>query len=801
MLKSKTDRTSVLLTREVYERVTASPEVRQLCTAIAATTDDAVKQRLKGQLQAVIWMAEQPADCVRPKKDTARPNGLCMHDLDHLKEPPQTVYEQQIRPHIAELGIVLVHTSPRREGLRIITLLPEGWTPEECQIWVAQKCGLAEYRDPAVTDYSRLGYVVSDEMHLYLDHERLWWRHTEQPFITTDPRPATAVVREPTLFAEAEVPAVNERTLVPVPNCEVPTMYQGQIPYAVLVPRIISHLGGLPTSFGNRHQGFKEIAKALASVMDYQPAIVLHYLEPYRAQADQVPGFAFSVAELRELVAWVCRAENRNRSGALRREVRQAIVEANSQQASANSQQPTTDGQQPTTDGNEDETDDENLLAAFTHRQLVMPRMPAGLATVVSIYPPGYRPQIALSTLPTLMFLADGVKYDDLTGNERTLQSHLVVVGNPSSNKGWVVKTTELLLQSQMERERQELLKLEENRKELRRAARSGSRRGGGDTVQEYEAEVRVLPPATSVTEYMRLQSRAGDQSLLMYTPEISNITAACGSGSWADLRTVFREGWDGDYHGQMRATETSWSGRVRVRLCVMAAGTPGQAFGYRGPDGRWRQGFYQSKEDGLASRLFIVYMPNVMGEELVRKKRYTDAQLAEIERMTLKLESEQGHLMARRLEKTMREWTEEMRQITLRVGGGLIDEFRKRSALNGLACGYLAYLLEGRKDNRTVSEWARYCADLCLQNLLLAYADQENNGASLMPNAVAHRWPVRDLLASLPETFTLQMVKAVRQQQGKGDNVKSLLNRLVCEGLVEYVDKGSGIYQKTNKK
>lgn len=799
LIKSRTATKAALLDAASYEALINDPAQCELSQRILTETDPERQQQLKSTLPAVIWMARCPADGHRPKKDEAVPSGLCFHDLDHLDEDPRLVYEKRIKPLVEELAIGLVKLSARGNGLHLVSLVPDGWTPQQTQVWVAAKCGLSKYRDTAVTDLSRLSYVSSQAMHLYYNRELLWTDDADDPFVCLEnppridqPKPAqastTTTVASTTTQAEASsaqtvasATAQDEASTTPA-AAQIPKMYDNQVDYEQLVARIIDHYGGVPRSFGGRHEAFKKFAFALASIMDYSAAVVMHYLEPYRRLVDTVPGQPFGEAELRELVVYACQKRTYSQS----REVRQALVECRSMMPKAEEAEgETVDSEE------EEELDADNFLQQFTHRELKMPKLPGALELLVSIAPSYYRESMALCAMSPLMFLADRVTYEDLTGNERFLSNHTVLVGPASTSKGKIIHQTELLLKHQIERENVELDKVEKNKQEIRQAERSRSSK----TVKEYEPELRILPPATSVNEYLRIQKRAGLRSLFMYTPEISNITAACGSGAWADLRTCFREGWDGDYHGQLRSTSNSFSGRVRLRLCVLAAGTPGQAFGYRETSGRWKSGFYQDKENGLASRLMIVYMPSIIGEKRVYWRKHTPDQLQKIENMTLRLETETGKLLAPRMRKTMERWYDEMCDISLRVGGGIIDEARKRAAVQGLACGYMAYLLEGRKDNNVVCNWARYCADICLRNYILAYVGQENNGASLMPTS--HGVQIQDLLSLLPDEFTIQQVRDVRRSQGKSDNVKSLLSRLVAEGLIENVGKKSGIYRK----
>jgi len=804
------ERTSTLLNRERYEQIISSPQQQALSDRILHETDEKKQDKLKSQLAAVMWMAKYPADSHRPKKSDAVPSGLCFHDFDHLEKDPKLVYEEQIKPHIEELGIGIVKLSARGNGLHVISLVPDGWTTEQTQIWVAEKCGLAKYRDRACIDLSRLAFVSSWGMHLYYEPKTIWDDRTRMDPHPADP-PLTLPQREGAADARESVLGGTKGSVqgggsgsgaghdasvanaVQVPT-SIPLMYDASVSYAELVPRIIDHYGGLPRSFGGRHEAFKKFAFALASVMDYDAHVVMHYLQPYQQQVDTVQGHPFSVDEVHELVLYACQKKTFSQS----REVRQALVECRPNVASNDrpEAEEEANSEAAADEGDESEEEITDFLAQLTKRPRKMPKPPGELATLVALAPDPYREAMAMAAMSPLMTLADGVTYEDLMSNQRFLASHTVIVGPPSTNKGKIIRQTELLLDRQLKREEEETKKVEANKKEIRAAERSNSTR----EVKEYEPEVRILPPATSINEYLKIQHRAGEQTLFMYTPEIANMAQACNSGSWADLRNCFREGWDGDYHGQLRSTTNSFSGRVRLRLNVLSVGTPGQAFGYRERNGRWKSGFYESKENGLASRLMIVYMPCIIGERLMKWKKLSVEELSRVEKMTLMLETETGELFAKRLHNTMLRWNEEMRLLTLRVGGGIIDEGRKRAAVNGLACGYLAYLLEGRKDNVVVSNWARYCADLCLRNYLLAYVGQENNGAALMPNASNHTAPIQDLLSALPETFTIRQAVEIRLKQGKSENLKSLLSRLTKEGLIESMGKKSGIYRKVKK-
>jgi len=203
--------TTVPATVEGFYQRTDSEKTGRICSELA----DLWEQKNRGELKADEYKKlkdEKKRGCYfyTPhahfqkgyKRSDGEPvdSGKAIIDLDgclHFVE----LYEKQLKGRERELGINMVNRSVTGTGGHVLFDMPEGMTREEAQAWMAHELGDATY-DKAVHERERAVYIPCREYILYIDEELMF---------SDELHPAKVVG----LKQEVDDGACNERT-VPV---------------------------------------------------------------------------------------------------------------------------------------------------------------------------------------------------------------------------------------------------------------------------------------------------------------------------------------------------------------------------------------------------------------------------------------------------------------------------------------------------------------------------------------------------------------------------------------------------------
>ncbi|MBR6285455.1 MAG: hypothetical protein IKR18_00470 [Bacteroidaceae bacterium] len=111
-------------TREWFESKLNSEKVKGLVKEIRNTPDKNARSKLKIQLPIIIPQAVIADGKRRKGENVERLSGYVMTDLDHVssdRKELERIYNEQIKPRIDELGIVMVFISPSGDGLKIMS--------------------------------------------------------------------------------------------------------------------------------------------------------------------------------------------------------------------------------------------------------------------------------------------------------------------------------------------------------------------------------------------------------------------------------------------------------------------------------------------------------------------------------------------------------------------------------------------------------------------------------------------------------------------------------------------------------
>ena len=157
-------------TKEIWDQLIDSPEVKNICNRIAAldpTVEDYNdrKQALKKRLPIIIPHAQSFKNGKRISAD-AVPSGLAMLDVDHV-EDPRSWFDAIDKQLLSDNRIYLVAITASGKGLRVIGERLEHEPIEAAQLRMANALGITEY-DAVTKDLARASYVVPRDYILWI---------------------------------------------------------------------------------------------------------------------------------------------------------------------------------------------------------------------------------------------------------------------------------------------------------------------------------------------------------------------------------------------------------------------------------------------------------------------------------------------------------------------------------------------------------------------------------------------------------------------------------------------------------
>ena len=166
-------------TREVFDRITDHPELRQLAKTILNTERKQERDALKHEAPYFLFHAADVAGGYRANKNITD-SGLRFLDIDDDRMNFKEFYQQRVQPRIDQLGILMVHRSlgnPRHRGHIVFEaprdeFLGECMTIEESQRWMADKLGCSY--DESCCDLQRPSFAVPRKFILFMNEDKLF---------------------------------------------------------------------------------------------------------------------------------------------------------------------------------------------------------------------------------------------------------------------------------------------------------------------------------------------------------------------------------------------------------------------------------------------------------------------------------------------------------------------------------------------------------------------------------------------------------------------------------------------------
>ena len=720
-----------LCTKEIWNELIDSSLVINTCAQIAALDPASEdynerKQALKKRLPIIIPHAASFKNGRRVSADGI-PSGLAMLDVDHVDNPREAYLrllpEGKSEEWFIENGIYLISITASGHGLRVIGERGESETIEATQLRMATALGINEY-DAVTKDLARASYVVPRDYILCIYADGLF-SDFQYPVLAE-----LASEKSPLLALPPHVdPSSNDQINEKMVNDQM-VNYRG-IPYADIVNQLLISTGNCGGAVqGERNTVYFSLAVYMRYICDFNPELLFQIL----------PDFGLSEQERRQAIS---SAIGRPRKSELPVVVQGAIAICEREK---------------------ELTNNKSEISNQKSTNLALPPLPRLLKLVCRRLPEDYRAAMIIATLPILGTLATRIRFEYLDRQEQSLSFFSCITAPAASGKSFIRKPLDLLLtpineQDAIEREKEQAYK------EKLRASKNSK-----NQPEDPHACPRNNGVAISIAKLLQLMTYAEGRHLIGIGEEMDTLVKSERAGVWSQKSDIYRLAFDNAEYGQAYMSDASFNAHIKVYYNMLLTGTPNSM-----------KRFFRDLENGLATRVCFAQLPDTSFSEIPVFAPYTESERAEIIRWARQLDAEQGTLVCPQLNETIAKWLEAKRQQAIDADSHAMDTLRRRAGVIGFRAGMLCYLLENRKFNARVGQFAEWVAEYVFRNQMELWGEQMEQEIKGSMDAQSERGAAASLLALLPAEFTaadLIKLRARKGQSVKSAAISMVLNR-----------------------
>lgn len=630
------------------------------------------KDELKKKLPVITWQAW--FDKAR-KNAEAHPNGLFMLDVDHLKEPPETVYAQKIAGKIDLLGIVAVHKTISCQGLRVVAFLnPNLKTLAENQRWLARNLMLEN--DEACKDWARSSFIVPFDYFMYLKAEIFNPGFTAS-FVLKNESPAESPKIDYDAAAHEIVDGnTNQR------------QYKGIDLYDIAMRWLDFENAGVPQE-GERNTVLYRLATRMKYITDFNPHVI----------ANNIPHCGLSDEEVMQLCTSACGGQRTLKMPEDLKQVIESFAAKKEEEAT---------------------TEEPPVIKLDT-----LPPLPPIFEQYVRIAPDDFKQAVILCLLPMLGTLGSRLRAQYINGKFETPSFMVALEAPQASGKSFIEDVSAMVMTPIKQKDEQERAKEQEFDEQIKKmkTAGTGTKAERAEVRELLENKptpiIRFMPATASITKLLIRMDNAQGLHLFAMAVEVDTVAKAFKRG-FSNLSDLLRCAFDNSEFGQEYATDTSYSGKVRIYYNTLYSGTPAAM-----------RHFYNNSEDGTMSRTLFVTLPDQFGKQMPIWDKFTDAELNAVSDNVMLLynssivgdEIQNPYVMNLSfLNERIEQWIEEQRQLSVKFSDRTRNIFYRRCAEVAFRAGMLAWYLyvEMESKKKAVCDFAIWVADMMLAQFLV---------------------------------------------------------------------------------
>ena len=541
------------------------------------------------------------------------------------------------------------------------------------------------------------------------------------------------------------------------PTCSFPSDYNG-IPFADIIAKYWELFnGGKEPVEGDRNALTFELAVTIRSICGYSLERLMQVIPNYWAKPDGT----CTQEDLTEYRQTLENALNKKPREGMSYRLKQVLGALKSQQG----------------------------VKACGGTMTTPPPMPKKLPPLIKLLtknvPLFYKPAVANAVFPALGAHLHGVKfrYWDNVEHEATFMN--ILIGRQSIGKGTIKKPIEFIMEDIKQRDQPNRQREAEWKQKNPGAKQKKDPRPTDICIQ------MLIDNLTDAVFNQRIVDANNNGQRFIYTivDEIEGLKKVTSKGTVDEVGLLIRKAFDNSDAGQERVGADSVSGIAPLRWNFNASTTPPNA----------RKFFYKMVNDGTVSRLDISTIIRSDDDDddtapILGIYDHTFAQ--ELKPYIDRLEAANGLIECSQSKKLALDIKQENKDAAKLYESEAYRVFSYRANVIAWLKGMVLYVAHGYKWSKEIADFVRWSEQYNLWCKMLYFGQQLEKELREEVEIQRQSGP-QNLLELLPDEFTKEQYRQMRQQQGRNGDGESTLRVWQSRGYIAY-DEVSGRYCKT---
>ena len=413
-------------------------------------------------------------------------------------------------------------------------------------------------------------------------------------------------------------------------------------------------------------------------------------------------------------------------------------------------------------------------------------KLPPLLKLLTKNVPWFYKPAVASAVFPALGVHLHGVKfrYWDNVEHEATFMN--VLIGRQSIGKGTIKKPIEYIMEDIRQRDIP-------NRQ--REAEWKQKNPGAKQKKDPRPTDICIQMLIDNLTDAVFNQrivdvNNNGQRFIFTIVDEIEGLKKVTSKGTADEVGLLIRKAFDNSDAGQERVGADSVSGIAPLRWNFNASTTPPNA----------KKFFVKMVNDGTVGRLDVsTIIRNDDDDDTAPVLGIYDHTFAqELKPYIDRLEAASGLIECPQAKRLSLDIRQENKDAAKLYESEAYRVFSYRANVIAWLKGMVLYVAHGYKWNKEIADFVRWSQQYNLWCKMLYFGQQLERELREEVEIQRQSGP-QNLLELLPDEFTKEQYRQMRQQQGKSGDGESTLRSWQSRGYIVY-DEVSGRFCKTKK-
>ena len=418
------------------------------------------------------------------------------------------------------------------------------------------------------------------------------------------------------------------------------------------------------------------------------------------------------------------------------------------------------------------------------------PPMPKKLPPLIKLLtknvPWFYKPAVASAVFPALGAHLHGVKfrYWDNVEHEATFMN--VLIGRQSIGKGSIKKPIEYIMEDIRQRD------IPNRQREAEWKQKNPGAKQKKDPRPTDICIQMLIDNLTDAVFNQRIVDayNNGERYIFTIVDEIEALKKVTSKGTMDEVGLLIRKAFDNSLAGQERVGADSVSGIAPLRWNFNASTTPPNA----------RKFFYKMVNDGTVSRLDVstIILNDDADDTAPILGIYDNSFAQELKPYIDRLEAANGEIECPQAKKLALEIKKENSDAAKLYESEAYRVLSYRANVIAWLKGMVLYVTHGYKWSKEIADFVRWSEQYNLWCKMLYFGKQLEKELREEQDIQRQSGP-QNLLELLPDEFTKEQYRQMRQSQGKSGDGDSTLRSWMKRNHIVY-DEVSGRYCKTEE-